>query len=82
MSSLNSLLSKKDVIVVASVAAIYGALNPQEYLSIFLHISTETTTTRRQLLKELVMRNYSRNNLNLKPGTFRAKGDVIEIAPS
>ena len=81
MSSLNSLLSYKDTIVVASVAAIYGALNPKEYKSMFYFISVGEIIKRKLLLKNLVARNYKRNNTTLIPGSFRVKGDVIEIAP-
>ncbi|CAM9099597.1 excinuclease ABC subunit UvrB [Mycoplasma marinum] len=81
MSSLNSFLTSKDTIVVASVASIYGALNPKEYKSMFYIISQGQKITRKKLLQDLVLRNYSRNNIELKPGNFRAKGDVIEISP-
>ncbi len=81
MASLNSLLSDNNTIVVASVASIYGALNPQEYKEMFYVITTGDNIPRKDLLRNLVARNYKRNNVELRPGNFRAKGDVIEIAP-
>ncbi|TCG11514.1 excinuclease ABC subunit UvrB [Mycoplasma todarodis] len=81
MATLNSLLSDRGTIVVASVASIYGALNPQEYKEMFYVITTGDVVPRKELLRNLVARNYKRNNVELRPGNFRAKGDVIEIAP-
>ncbi|CAM9109031.1 excinuclease ABC subunit UvrB [Mycoplasma todarodis] len=81
MATLNSLLSDRGTIVVASVASIYGALNPQEYKEMFYVITTGDVVPRKDLLRNLVARNYKRNNVELRPGNFRAKGDVIEIAP-
>ncbi|NQZ29113.1 MAG: excinuclease ABC subunit UvrB [Mycoplasmatales bacterium] len=81
MATLNSLLSDRGTIVVASVASIYGALNPQEYKEMFYVITTGDVIPRKELLRNLVARNYKRNNVELRPGNFRAKGDVIEIAP-
>ncbi len=81
MSSLNNLLSDPNTIVVASVAAIYGALNPQEYKSTFYEIAVGQDLNRQQFLKNLAARNYTRNNVDRVPGTFMAKGDTIEISP-
>jgi len=81
MSTLNALLTRRDTIVVASVAAIYGHLSPEEYKASFYPIEVGMNIKRREFFIELVKRNYSRNNIDLKPGTFRARGDVIEIAP-
>ncbi|MCP4336351.1 MAG: excinuclease ABC subunit UvrB [Mycoplasma sp.] len=81
MSSLNRLLSDSNTIVVASVASIYGALNPQEYQSTFYEIKKGKVLNRQQFLKNLVARNYKRNNIDRIPGTFMAKGDNIEISP-
>ncbi len=81
MSSLNKLLSDRNTIVVASVASIYGALNPQEYQSTFYEIAVGQEINRQQFLKNLVARNYTRNNIDRVSGTFMAKGDTIEISP-
>ena len=82
MSTLNSLLTRKDTIVVASVAAIYGQLSPKEYIASFLNVSIGDEVKREDLLFALVRMNYNRNDLEISCGIFRAKGDVIEIGPS
>ncbi|UVD81585.1 excinuclease ABC subunit UvrB [Mycoplasma iguanae] len=81
MSSLNSLLSYPNTIVVSSVAAIYGALNPAEYRDNFYHIETGMVINRQEFFLSLTKINYQRNDIDLVPGTFGAKGDVVEIAP-
>lgn len=80
-SALNALSIRKDVIVVSSVAAIYSEQNPEEYKKSFFEIFTNQTISRRNLLLFLVNSGYQRNDYDLKPGNFSAKGDVIKIAP-
>ena len=82
MSTLNALSTRRDTIVVASVAAIYGALNPTEYLQSFFPIEKGMSITRKDFIKKLVKINYSRNQSENIPGTFKAKGDIIELSPS
>ncbi|MBE4704268.1 excinuclease ABC subunit UvrB [Spiroplasma platyhelix] len=82
LSTLNALSTSKDVIVVASVAAIYGAQDPEQYKQTFFELRKDTKINRQDLLHRLVLMGYERNDLELKPGTFSAKGDVIKIAPS
>lgn len=82
MSALNSILTHKDTIIVASVAAIYGQLSPREYIANFMKLSVGQKIKRSDLLIELVKRNYSRNDVQLGPATFRARGDNIELSPS
>ena len=82
MSTVNSLVSKEKTIVIASVASIYGQLNPVEYQKSFMEVSIGETISKKDFLMELVKRGYTRNNIDNKPGTFRTKGDNIEIAPS
>ncbi len=82
LSTLNALSTSKDVIVVASVAAIYGAQDPKEYQKSFFELRKNTKINRQELLNRLVMIGYQRNDLELIPGSFSAKGDVIKIAPS
>jgi excinuclease ABC subunit B len=82
MSALNALTTRKDTIVIASVAAIYGALNPEEYVQSFFPLEKKMKITRKNFIKKLVQINYSRNQTENKPGSFRAKGDVIELSPS
>ncbi|MGY6171932.1 excinuclease ABC subunit UvrB [Candidatus Mycoplasma pogonae] len=81
MSSMNALVMRRDTIVVSSVASIYGALNPREYAATFYNIEVNMEVDRKQFLANLTKRNYERNNVDLTPGSFSAKGDVIEIAP-
>lgn len=82
LSTLNALSTSKDVIVVASVAAIYGAQDPEQYRKSFFELRKDTKINRQDLLHRLVTIGYQRNDLELNPGTFSAKGDVIKIAPS
>ncbi|PAF54704.1 excinuclease ABC subunit UvrB [Mycoplasmopsis agassizii] len=82
MSTLNSLLTERNTIVVASVASIYGTQNPEEYELGFMKIEVGKTIKRREFFLELVKRQYERNHVSLSPGEFNVKGDVIEIYPS
>lgn len=82
LSTLNALSTSKDVIVVASVAAIYGAQDPEQYRKSFFELKKDVKINRQDLLHRLVIIGYQRNDLELNPGTFTAKGDVIKIAPS
>ncbi len=82
MASLNALTMRKDSIVVASVAAIYGSINPQEYKSSFYNIEVGMIVKRNVFFINLIKRHYQRNNIDLPSGSFSVKGDVIEIAPS
>ena len=81
VSATTSLLTRKDTIVVASVAAIFGHRNPLEYKDMFYEISKDTTITRKDILYNLVKLAYERKD-DLSPGNFIVRGDVIEIAPS
>jgi len=82
LSTLNALSTSKDVIVVASVAAIYGAQDPKQYKKSFFELKKDTKINRQELLHQLVNSGYQRNDLELNLGSFTAKGDVIKIAPS
>lgn len=81
-SAMNSVLSRRDTIVVASVAAIYGLSDPNEYKGLIFEIRQGEELDRNGLFRQLLDAQYSRNNLELKPGTFRVHGDVIDIAPA
>ena len=81
MSAANALLSGERTIIVASVASIYGQLDPKEYEKSFFELRVGKEITRRDLISYLVQRNYVRNDIDNKPGTFRARGDIIEIMP-
>ncbi len=81
-SATHSLRSRDDVIVVASVSCIYGIGDPKEYerLSVLLQVGQEIK--RRALLEKLVSMQYERNDMEVKPGIFRVRGDVIDIHPA
>lgn len=81
-AAMNSVLSRRDTIVVASVAAIYGLSDPNEYKGLIFEIRQGETLDRKDLYRHLLDAQYTRNNLELKPGTFRVHGDVIDIAPA
>ncbi|WP_348735553.1 excinuclease ABC subunit UvrB [Spiroplasma endosymbiont of Ammophila pubescens] len=81
LSAFNALTTRKDVIVVASVAAIYGAQDPNEYKKSFLQINRNQKISKKDLANFLVSSGYVRNDIELIPGSFSAKGDVIKIVP-
>ena len=81
-SATRSLFERQDVIVVASISCIYGLGIPSEYLKASIKIELGTEINQRQLLRNLVSIQYSRNDLELKRGNFRVKGDVLEIVPA
>jgi excinuclease ABC subunit B len=80
-SAVNSLLERRDTIVVASVAAIYGLSDPEEYRGLLFEIRQGETLDRKRLFSRLIESQYSRNDIDLNPGTFRVHGDIIDIAP-
>lgn len=80
-SAVNSVLERRDTIVVASVAAIYGLSDPDEYRSLLFELRVGEEINRKEFFAKLVESQYTRNNIDLSPGTFRVRGDVIEIAP-
>lgn len=82
MSTVNSLLKRRDVIVVASVSSIYGALNPNEYQRNIFEIYNGLDIELIDFLRKLSRIKYKRNDDSHKPGTFSVKGDVILIAPA
>ncbi len=78
-STTRSLLTRKDVIVVASVSAIYGLGSPDEYEKMHLLLDIGRKLPRDHILETLVTQQYERNDIELQPGRFRARGDVIEV---
>lgn len=80
-SAMNSLLERKDTIVVASVASIYGLGNPEQYKDMIFSVRVGQMIDRKELLTYLVDRQYQRNDIEQSKGTFRVRGDVIEIVP-
>ncbi|MBQ6559771.1 MAG: excinuclease ABC subunit UvrB [Erysipelotrichaceae bacterium] len=81
MSAYNSLLERRDVIVVASVACIYAGSNPKDYKDMFFTLKVGEIIDRQDLIKRLVVMQYQRNDVDKLRGTFSVKGDVIEICP-
>ena len=82
LSSTSSLLSRPDTIIVASVSCIYGLGDPEDYRSMVVRIEKDTDIERDDLLRQLVDIQYERNDLETSRGTFRVRGDTIEIYPS
>src|SRR5471030_564769 len=80
-SATNSLLTRRDVIVVASVSCIYGLGTPQEYVDRMVRLKVGDEIERDQLLRQFVENQYTRNDLAFTRGTFRVRGDTIEIFP-
>jgi len=78
-STTRSLLTRNDVIVVASVSAIYGLGSPEEYQRLHLILEVGRDTGRDAILETLVTQQYERNDIELAPGRFRARGDVVEV---
>ena len=77
-----SVVSRRDVIVVASVSCIYGIGNPEAYGQIVINLEVGSRYRREALLRQLVESHYERNDLELKPGVFRVRGDTLEIIPA
>ncbi|MFV0392924.1 MAG: excinuclease ABC subunit UvrB [Coprobacillaceae bacterium] len=80
-AAMNSLIERKDTIVVASVASIYGLGNPEQYKEMIFSLRVEQEIDRKELLIFLVDRQYQRNDIEQSKGTFRVRGDVVEIVP-
>lgn len=78
-AAINSLLERNDTIIVASVAAIYGLSDPEEYSKLSFNIVEGEVINRKEFLIKLVDAQYTRNDYELRAGTFRVRGDVIEI---
>ncbi|MBI2095169.1 MAG: excinuclease ABC subunit UvrB [Candidatus Omnitrophica bacterium] len=79
LRATSSLLSRRDTIVVASVSAIYGLGSPAEYSELLVFLEEGKTLPREELLRKLVAIHYQRNDIDFKRGTFRVRGDVVEI---
>ena len=82
LRATSSLMERRDVIVVASVSAIYGLGDPRGYRELMLTLREEQEISRRDILSALVQVQYSRNDLDFVRGTFRVRGDVIEVLPA
>jgi len=82
LSATKALLERPDSIIVATVSAIYGLGDPQAYLSMVLHLSRGDRLEQRKLLRRLADMQYTRNEIDLHQGTYRVRGDVIDIFPA
>ncbi|MSV52271.1 MAG: excinuclease ABC subunit B, partial [Actinobacteria bacterium] len=80
-SATNSLLTRRDVIVVASVSAIYGLGTPQEYVDRMVRLRIGESIERDALLRRFVDIQYTRNDISFQRGTFRVRGDTVEVFP-
>jgi excinuclease ABC subunit B len=82
LSATKALLERRDVVIVATVSAIYGLGDPAAYHDMVLHLARGTVINQRDLLRRLAELQYSRNPLDLSRGTYRVRGDVIDIFPA
>ncbi len=82
LAATTALMSRRDVIIVASVSCIYGLGNPEEYGKGVVNLHVGEITRRNALIRQLVDGQYQRNDMELKPGNFRVRGDTLEIIPA
>jgi excinuclease ABC subunit B len=82
LAATTALVSRKDVIIVASVSCIYGLGSPDEFLRGAVNLKVHELYRRNALLRQLVEGQYQRNDMELRPGTFRVRGDTLEIIPA
>jgi len=82
LSATRSLFERRDVIIIASVSCIYGLGSPEAYYGMLLPLERGQRITREQVLRKLVEIQYERNDLDFARGTFRVRGDIIEVIPS
>ncbi len=82
LKATSSLLERSDVVIVASVSCIYGLGSPEDYKQLLLIVRQGERVDRRQILQKLVDIHYNRNDFEFKRGTFRVRGDVIEVIPA
>ncbi|MCB9833693.1 MAG: excinuclease ABC subunit UvrB [Planctomycetes bacterium] len=81
-AATHDLLTRRDVVIVASVSCIYGIGSPASYADMSVEISTDADLDRDELLRRLIMMQYVRNDFAPRRGTFRARGDVVEVFPA
>ena len=82
LAATAALVESRDTIVVASVSCLYGLGDPEDYENLIISLKVNMTQDRNKLLKKLITMQYTRNEIDFKRGTFRAKGDVVEIFPA
>ncbi|MEN6434374.1 MAG: excinuclease ABC subunit UvrB [Anaerolineaceae bacterium] len=82
LAATTSLMSRRDVIIVASVSCIYGLGDPMEYNRVVINLKVGEIFRRNALVRQLIESQYQRNDIEIKPGVFRVRGDVLEIVPA
>jgi len=82
LAATTSLMSRRDVIIVASVSCIYGLGNPEAYGRVVINLDSGKVYRRNSLLRQLVESHYQRNDMDLRAGTFRVRGDTLELIPA
>src|ERR1051325_319134 len=82
LAATTALVSRRDVIIVASVSCIYGLGNPEEFNKGSVNLKVGELYRRNALLRQLIESQYQRNDMELRPGTFRVRGDTLEIIPA
>ena len=82
LAATTALMSRRDVIIVASVSCIYGIGNPEEYGRVVINLESGRIYRRNALLRQLIEGHYQRNDLELRPGTFRVRGDSLDVMPA
>jgi len=82
LAATTSLMSRRDVIIVASVSCIYGLGDPSAYGKVVIHLEAGTIYRRNALLRQLIESQYQRNDMEVRPGIFRVRGDTLEVFPA
>src|SRR6056297_3973855 len=82
LAATSALFERRDVLIVASVSCIYGLGSPADYLELSSHLKVGKEKSRKEIMRELSMMQYSRNDIDLQRGHFRVRGDVLEIYPA
>ncbi len=82
LAATTALMSRRDVIIVASVSCIYGIGNPEAYGRVVINLESGNIYRRNALLRQLIEGHYQRNDMELRPGTFRVRGDSLDLVPA
>ena len=82
LAATTALISRRDVVIVASVSCIYGIGNPEAYGRVVINLESGNIYRRNALLRQLIEGHYQRNDLELRPGTFRVRGDSLDVIPA
>jgi excinuclease ABC subunit B len=82
LAATTALISRRDVVIVASVSCIYGIGNPEAYGRVVINLESGNVYRRNALLRQLIEGHYQRNDLELRPGTFRVRGDSLDVIPA